>query len=418
MTPSALALTQSAESSVHAGVSSRRWPISTATIGLAGFLSAFTVSLVGEMPVGEPLVIATAGWAGLCAVMRQAPPGRLFSRPFFWALLAAQALALGAYVASDLYRGSSAHDMARGWGRMVFLGLDLVAIVYLLSCARRNLVAFVVGANLGACASLTLGGPMFGDIWKFGFASPVTFFTVLLAPLGGPWLASAAFAALAAAHLLLDYRSYAALCAIASFIPLVQLCSPRSRLWLAPVGVSLGLIGAWIGYQQISPGTRATRSDVERTAMITAAVEAFTASPLVGHGSWFSNTNVYENFMVLRHEAAKRQRVGGFAHPNQARDSMALHSQILVALAEGGLVGGSFFFVYGLGLIWAFWRVLVVEPWTRAAPLYSFLLLTALWNLGFSPFSGAQRIWISVSCGLVLLLMADATRRKVEEDPA
>lgn len=413
MNLSALALDHPPESPARAEASPWRWPISTVATGLAGFLSAFTVSLVGEMPLGEPVLLATAGWAGLCAVIRQAPPGRFFARPFLWWLLAAQVLALGAYIASDVYRGSSPHDMARGWGRMVFLGLDLVAIAYLFSCARRNLFAFVVGANLGACVSLAFGGPLFGDAWKFGYAAPVTFFTVLLAPLAGPWFASAAFVALAATHLLLDYRSYAALCAIASFIPLIQLCTPRSRLWLAPVAVSMGLIGAWIGYQQVSPGTRATRSDVERTAMITAAAEAFTASPLIGHGSWFSNTKVYENFMLLRHEAAKRQRVGGFAHPNQARDSMALHSQILVALAEGGLVGGSFFFIYGLGLLWAFWRVLVVEPWSRAQPLHAFLLLTALWNLGFSPFSGAQRIWISVACGLVLLLM---TRPAGEEE--
>lgn len=407
MTPSALVIAHAPEPSARGDTSPWRWPLSTLTTGLAGFLSAFTVSVGGEMPLGEPLLIATAAWAGLCAVLRHTAPGRLFKRPFLGWLLGAQILALGAYIASDLYRGSSSHDMARGWGRMVFLGLDLVAIAYLFSCSRRNLFAFVVGINLGACLTLAFGGPLFGDAWKFGYAAPVTFFAVLLAPLAGPWVASAAFIALAATHLVLDYRSYAILCAIASFIPLIQLCSPRSRLWLAPVAVSLGLIGAWIGYQQVSPGTRATRSDVERTAMITAAAEAFTASPLIGHGSWFSNTKVYENFMLLRHEAAKRQRVGGFAHPNQARDSMALHSQILVALAEGGLVGGSFFFIYGLGLLWAFWRVLVVEPWSRAQPLYAFLLLTAFWNLGFSPFSGAQRIWISVACGLVLLLKAN-----------
>jgi len=99
---------------------------------------------------------------------------------------------------------------------------------------------------------------------------------------------------------------------------------------------------AWI-YGETETATRATRSDIERTAMVTAALEAFESSPLIGHGSWFSNSDVYENFMVLRHEAALREHVGGFASPNQTPDAMALHSQLLVALAEGGLFGGAFF---------------------------------------------------------------------------
>jgi hypothetical protein len=392
-----------------------RWPVAATAAALTGFLSAFTISVVGEMPLGEVVLIAVAGWAGLCAVIRHGRPGHLFFRPLFWGLLVAQVIALGAYIASDFYRGSTPHDMARGWGRMVFLGIDLIAVAYLFSCSRRNLLIFVLGANVGACVSFLTGGAMFGDMWKFGIGAPVTFFLLMVVPWAGPWLASAAFMALAAAHMILDYRSYAALCAIASLIPLIQLCSPRARLWLAPLAVAMGLMGILVAYQQLRPGTRATRSDVERTAMITAAAEAFRSSPLIGHGSWFSATNVYENFMVIRHEAAKQQRVGGFAHPNQTRDAMALHSQILVALAEGGLFGGAFFFVYGLGLLWALGYVLIVEEWNPLAPLHCFLLLTVLWNLFFTPFSGAQRIWISVACGLVLQLQAG---RPIEREAA
>lgn len=386
--------------------SALRWRMSACLAVLVGLLTPFTVSLVGEMPVAEPILIALAGWTAVCTALHQARPGRLFYRPLFWWLLAAQAVALAAYVASDFYRGSSPHDMARGWGRMIFLGIDVIAITYLFSCSRHNLLWFVLGATAGACGSLFTGGAMFGDLWKFGLGAPVTFLALVVIPRAGPWLASAAFIGLAAVHLVLDYRSYAALCAVASLIPLIQLCSPRARLWLAPLALAIGAVGIVVAYDQLRPGTRATRSDIERTAMITAAAEAFQSSPVIGHGSWFSNTKVYENFMVLRHEAAKRAHVGGFAHPNQTPDSMALHSQILVALAEGGLFGGAFFFVYGLALFWGFGRVLLIERWNSAAPLQAFLLLTALWNLGCSPFSGAQRIWISVACGLVLLLQA------------
>lgn len=384
------------------------WSTSSWVTLIAGLLSSFTVSLVGEMPIGEAVLIAVAGWAGLCVVFNRAWPGPLIQRRFFWSLLAAQAVALAAYIASDLYRHSSSHDMARGWGRMIFLAIDVVAVAYLFGCARRNLVLLVLGQNLGDLANALIAGPLFGDMWKFGVGAPVTLLVFLVAPSLGPAAASLAAIGIGITHFTLDYRSYAGLCLLAGILTLLQVFSARVRLWLAPLVVVAAAAAVLWGYSQIQLGGRATRSDIERTAMVTAAIEAVETSPLVGHGSWFSNSDVYENFMIIRHEAAKEQHVGGFAHPNQTPDAMALHSQILVALAEGGLFGGAFFFVFGGGLIWAFRYTLFIQPWHRFAPLHLLLLLSALWSLLFSPFSGAQRVSIAMACGLILLLQTDA----------
>jgi hypothetical protein len=91
-----------------------------------------------------------------------------------------------------------------------------------------------------------------------------------------------------------------------------------------------------------------------------------------------------------------------------------LHSQILVALAEGGLFGGAFFIVFGLGLAWSLAHTVLVRPWHRLAPMTILILLLAVWNLLFSPFSGAHRVHIATACGLILLLKTDAAgpRRK------
>src|SRR5688572_28393566 len=94
----------------------RWWSVSGGLSFLASALTAFTVSFVGEMTVGELILIAVAGWALLCLVFNHAPPGRLFRSGYFWALMIAQLIALVAYVASDIYRHSSPRDMARGWG--------------------------------------------------------------------------------------------------------------------------------------------------------------------------------------------------------------------------------------------------------------------------------------------------------------
>lgn len=394
------------------------WSTSTWASLFAGFFTAFTVSLVGEMPLGELVLIAAAGWAALCLAINRTWPGPLLGHRFLWALLAAQVLALGAYIASDVYRHSSPHDMARGWGRMVFLAVDVIAVAYLFGCARRNLIFLVLGLSLGDVVNALIAGPMFGDMWKFGVGAPLTFALLVIAPAAGPLVAALAAGAIGVVHFALDYRSYGALCLLVSAITLLQVTSPRFRLWLAPLAAAVALGGVSLLYSQLQSSGRATRSDIERTAMVTAALEAFQASPLIGHGSWFSNTDVYDNFMLIRHEAAKQNRVGGFAHPHRRPDAMALHSQILVALAEGGLVGGAFFFVLGGGLIWALTRTLIAQPWHRFAPLHTLLLLSALWSLLFSPFSGAHRVTIAMACGLILLLQTDANpERTTDEHP-
>ena len=386
----------------------RWWSISGGVSFLASAATAFTVSLVGEMPVGEFVLIAAAGWALLCLAINHAPPGRLFRSGYFWALVVAQLVAFAAYVASDLYRHSAPRDMARGWGRMVFLAIDVVAVTYLFSCSRRNFLWFVLGQAGGALAYTAIHGPLFGDMWKFGIGAPITDAVFLIAPFGGALLSATAVAALGVAHLNLDYRSMGGICLVAALLVLLLRTPSRFRWWVAPLGLALAVAGIFHLYEQNQHGSRATRSDIERTAMITAALEAFERSPLVGHGSWFSNSDVYDNFMLIRHEAAKEARVGGFAKANKAPGDEALHSQILVALAEGGVFGGAFFFVFGVGLLWALAYAVLVRPWTRLAPMQVLILLLAVWNLLFSPFSGAHRVTIAMACGLILILKAEA----------
>jgi hypothetical protein len=260
---------------------------------LAGFFTLFTFSFVGEMPIGELILMATAGWAVLCVAFNNTWPGRLLQSRFLWSLLIAQLIALGGYIFSDLYRHSFPLDMARGWSRMAFLAIDLVAIAYLFGCARRNFSIFALGQGLGAVASALILGPLFGDMWKFGFGYPLTFLIFFIAPLLGPFATILAAGAIGTVHFMLDYRSLGGLCLLVGILTFLQITPRRFRLWLAPL-LMVSALGAvfWVYGQTQGDNTRATRSDVERSAMITAALEAFEQSPLIGHGSWFSNTDV------------------------------------------------------------------------------------------------------------------------------
>ena len=111
---------------------------------VAGFATPFTVSLVGEMPVGEVILLGVAAVAGFGIVSRRRWPGQLMAGRLFRLFLFAQAVAFLGYVLSDLARGSSSHDAVRGWARMGFLTVDLVAVAYLFENSPRNFVGLGV----------------------------------------------------------------------------------------------------------------------------------------------------------------------------------------------------------------------------------------------------------------------------------
>lgn len=374
----------------------------------AGVLTPFTVSLGGELPLGELLLFVAAGWALLIVALAQAWPGPLWRSPLFLALMVGQGLALAAYVVSDLHRGSAPHDYIRGWARMIFLGVDLAAIAYLVGCDARNFLLLLAGVQFGEIAKVHLEGALFGDYWKFGYALPVTVGVMLLSGRGGLALSSGAAAGLGLVHFVLDFRSLGLICLLVAAFLAVQAFSREWRTVLAPLGLACGValgLAVYTHTRSDREGDRSTRSNVERGAMVVAGLEAFRDSPILGHGSWFSRTHVIDNFMVLREEGAREAGVGGFAGANEIEeDAVALHSQLIVTLAEGGLFGAAFFIHFTLGLLWALHNQIVVRSWHALTPVRVFVLSLALFHVFLSPFSGAHRVGIALAAILVVLV--------------
>jgi len=75
-----------------------------------------------------------------------------------------------------------------------------------------------------------------------------------------------------------------------------------------------------------------------------------------------------------------------------------------VTLAEGGIFGGTFFFVYGLGIVWALWFALSSAAWRWTLPSRIFILITSFWDLWMSPFSGPVHINIALTVLLIVML--------------
>jgi hypothetical protein len=386
---------------------------------IAGVLTPFTVSLGGEMPIGELALFAAAAWALLIVAISHAWPGGLWRDPVFLGLLGCQAFALVAYVASDLYRGSAPHDFIRGWARMIFLGIDLAAVAYLVGCSALNFVVLLVGVQLGEVFKVHLQGALFDDYWKFGYAAPVTVGVLLIAGRLGLFASVCAAAGLGIVHFYFDFRSLGMLCLVVAAFLGVQAFPRLVRAWIAPLGLAGALVLVGIIYSHTRSdreGQRSTRSDVERSSMVIAALEAFRDSPLLGHGSWFSRTDVMDNFMIIREERARMAGVGGFAGSNEEEEGVTLHSQLLVTLAEGGVFGAAFFIPFAFGLVWALYQQVIVRAWTEFSPVRHYVLVLALFHVFLSPFSGAHRVGIALAAALVVLIHRERTEAREESE--
>ncbi len=378
---------------------------------LAGFLTAFTVSVVGEMPVGEFVLIALAGWVAINLLVTKEWPCDLLRHKLLWILLGAQALGMCGYIFSDLYHGSSIRDIARGWGRMGFLWIDILAFGYLVGCSPRNFYWYFIAQIAGDGVHTILDGALFGDWWKFGAGVPFTYLVLALSIRGGLWSTILVSAFAAVLHFAMDFRSFGGICLFAAALTGLRLFPRHLRLWVMPV-MLIAILAAFLIYPQIraSDAHRSTRSDVSRSSMIIAAWEGIRDHPLSGNGSWFSNTDVLQNFMLIRQERARIAHVGGFPEANERAGTVAFHTQILVSIAEGGIFGGAFFIIFGALLVRALYRLTFSKLWHGHYAIISLFLVSALWNVGFSPFSGAQRVYIAAACGVLLLLEVEGKR--------
>ncbi len=396
----------------------KRTRLACATAFLIGLLNPFSIRLVGLMPASEPVVLGLLGWVVLFVLLYGWSPFGVDAPRLFLLLLACQAIGLGGYVLSDLVRGSSSSDMLRGWSRMIFLGLDICALALLVHTSPKVLAALALGL-VASVAEPILSGPLFGDWWKFGFAFPVTILLTLTGPFLFGWPGAAlALLAAAAVHQSLDFRSLAALCLLASLFLGLRLFSRPLRRLLFAGGLAATLAFLPVAGRQIlrSDQERASRSNAERSAMLQAAAEAFRASPFIGSGSWFSNTDVMTEFLLIRKSNAHLAGVGGFDDTDA--EATAIHSQLLVSLAEGGIFGAAFFLAYGLVLLSAIYLLAVELPFRRLLPFMLFFLLAGFYNLLLSPFSGAHRMEIAMTVAIILKSFADFAARPGTPDAA
>ena len=374
---------------------------------LVGFFTPFTIKAAGNLPIAEWFLFFALCSAIIVRFTRQRWPDGVANSRIFFAFIVLQIIGLLAYIVSDLYRESASGDFLRGWARMVFVGVDLLGLATLIGTSWRRLVVLKIGFIFGVASEAVIFGPLYGAWWKFGFAFPVTLLVLILVGNRGRWLASAVAIGLGLLNFSLDYRSLGAECFIVAIAVHLPRLNTAGRL-LALIAIVSAAIYTMVGvFHEKSETTFAARheSDSERRAMVEAAASAFADSPIIGHGSWFSNTNVVKN--IEDRQAGLKEGFQGYTEEQQS--VLTVHSQMLTALAEGGFFGASFFFGYALMLLWALAYALRTERPQQL--LVIFLLIEALWNLAMTPFSGPKRIEIATAAILTLMLWQESRGR-------
>ncbi|HEY9154155.1 MAG TPA: hypothetical protein VIM69_03430 [Opitutaceae bacterium] len=392
---------------------SERWARAVALF-FAGATSGIDLHIVGTLPVGEIVILAAFAVFQFQAWSSRGEPR---ARYFNW-LLSLQAIATCALIFSDFYRGSESADYLRGWMRMVLLLIDLLAFSVIESRAVGVWVAFQVG-TVFSCVSLLTAPPLFGEYWKFGFASSVTVLVVLiLQRINVTAVRMIGLLGLGAVHAVLEYRSMAMICGCTALALAMAQVPKKYRFKTAIVFAVISAL-AFFPLRTLvlqKKGDGGSRSDVERAAMIEAASGAFVDSPFIGQGSWFSHSDVMNRFLDIR--AMREADAGGGLgfDPNDA-EGVAIHSQTLVALAEGGLFGGGFFLFYDLLVGWAILaRIFVLGEDRGGSPLEFYVLFSSLYASFMSPFSGIERLHIALAAVLAVEVVMRA-RRQREANP-
>lgn len=372
---------------------------------LVGLVRSWTIPLIGMMPVGELLLAFVLGTAVVWIAITRRLPAPLPAPRVLAFLVACQGISFASYIIADLWMGSSPVDMLRGWLRMVFILIDIGGLALLFGAGGRSFFLMMLGAGFSGFQALIIP-PLFNEYWKFGFGYPLTILVILIVPrYFGFWASILACFGLGALHVVMDFRSMAAICLGLAMLNLLFVLPINLRKLLVSVVAVVGVVTSpWTAPKMFADTEgRANRSNVERAAMLQAAWEAFQQSPFIGHGSWFSNSNVMDNFLLIRAQKAV-DAGGGMGFDNDDFEGVAIHSQILVTLAEGGLLGGTFFVGYAILILVGFWICFVESPWSWLSPIRVFILFTSFWDVWMSAFTGPIRMNIAMTAVLILVI--------------
>ena len=377
-----------------------------------GIASGIPIQGLGKLFVGEVALVAIAPVIVLLLFGLSNEFGRMAR-----IILITMIISWLGYVLSDFLRDTPSSDYLRGWARWISMGASFATLAWIGSKRIAYLAAFLVGLSIGSCVApfITFGFVGVIPFWKFYGGVPICILALVVASAFRPMVSVLTLVGLAGISIALDTRSVALLCMLAAGVTwLAARRTAKNRLPLGPIskssiiaasiGVALLALFSVFAIQQLGErygyAERFRKSDSTRLISATVTWSAIKRSPLVGYGSWPRDAELAR----LRDRLVSKAK-GVPAYRMASQDNLIIaHSQILQGWLEGGILGITFFVVFGWQLakqlIWQTLR----GPLLPLTTVIVFLQLHSAWHLVFSPFSGAQRVYIPAACVFICYL--------------
>jgi hypothetical protein len=350
------------------------------------------------------------------------------------------ALWLAGAVITDWYRGSQLLDFARGWSRLILLGVN-IAMIWLLSKGNLKLISIYTISSgfatvLGAFTSsdpYTMGEP-----WKFGAGAG--FITMAAGLTGIPYFRSGAqryvpeilVLLLSLVSLMLNSRTLFAIAALSSGYSLFIRWILKYKKKVSKLGfVSILLAGILVSQLVVTTyeysASQGILGDYARQKYLAqvnndaglllsgrseslVSFEAIKDSPILGHGSWAKDPYYTLVYYIKQKELGLSVPANWQELGVESDYFIQSHSHLFGSWVEAGILSVPF---WTWTLILAFGSLYGVIA-RRNQPNVMVILLACIliWDVLFSPFSAQARISKALQIAVLVLVQRKASREE------
>jgi hypothetical protein len=376
-------------------------------LGAAGF---YNLNIIGALPGSEALLLP------MLPILLLARGRRAFDRQYLLFYILAVGWFLGTQIA-DVYNGIPAFNRMKGTARVIFFILDFMALAIFIDNKARRIVIFA----LSIAAVLITGSLQFSDFmlrWKFGVSQGLAIIALFVSSYYYArrryricFLISLVLAAL---NLRYGFRSQLGVHFVAMVLiwPLSgqarnQPAASRSardkaRILLLLVVAAGAAYAANAAIKYAAQRGFFEQSENEKfigqaggdygvlvggRPETLVAIQAIRDSPIIGHGSFPFGLK----YMQLKQDI---QYEHGYSNTDDPEELdypvIPTHSHLTLAWVEGGILGGICWIYILILTLRGLMRLSTLRP--HLAPLYSYLLVSFLWDILYSPFGSVNRI--------------------------
>ena len=386
---------------------SREAVFTEAALFVFGAAGLYNLNLIGSLPGNEVLLLA------LLPVLLLAQGGRAFENQYVRFYILAGGWFIGTLIA-DAYNSMPMYNREKGTARVVFFILDFMALAIFLNRKTRRIVIFALSIGFVLLFASSQFSEDFSLRWKFGFSQG---FAILALSGSSYYYAKQKYrkcflvsVVLAGLNLHYGFRSQLGVHFVSAvlILPLFARSGRRqgtqspSRVLLL---LALALGAAYAANATIKYAARHGFFDESQNAKFLGqsggdygvlvggrpetlvAIQAIRDRPFIGHGSFPLELKYVQMRQDIQYEH-------GYTDTDQAEEVefpvIPTHSHLTMAWVEGGILGG---------ICWIYILILTIRATVRLtslrpplAPLYSYLLVSFLWDILYSPFGSVNRI--------------------------